>query len=85
MLPSQTRIEIPLLKELEKAGSKAKPADLYLKVANHFPEITPEDLKVRLPNGNFWWRNRVQFARENLREKGQLDGSVYGIWAITVK
>ncbi len=33
--------------------------------------------------GNVIWKNKVQWAREYLRRKGQLDGSERGIWRIT--
>lgn len=82
-LPKQADVEIPLLMEIEKAGGKARPKDLYPRVTAHFPQITQEDLERILPAGNPHWTNRVQFVRQALVQKGELDGSVRGIWAIT--
>ena len=55
------------------------------KVTGHFPQITPEDLAGRLKIGVSRWRNSVQWTRQRLIMKGELDGSVRGIWKITDK
>jgi hypothetical protein len=31
------------------------------------------------------WKNRTRWARQHLKEKGQIDGSVMGIWTLTDK
>ena len=85
-LPKQTRVEIPLLLEIERAGGEVQPNidDIYVKVAAHFPEVTPEDLAMKLPDGYTpKWRNRVQWARQALILKGELASPARGRWAIT--
>jgi hypothetical protein len=82
-LPSQTEIEIPLLKEIDKAGGRLLPKEAYRLVQNHFPDITDADLMQRLKCGHVAWDNSVQWARQSLVKKGQIDKSVRGVWAIT--
>jgi len=83
-IPSEKEIEIPLLQEIEAAGGEAKPAALYDKVAKHFPHLTSADQKARHPkSGILIWTNRVQWTRQHLVNKGEIDASVYGIWKIT--
>lgn len=85
-LPTQARIEVPLLLEIERAGGEVQPNvdDIYGKVAAHFPEITPEDLAMKLSDGRTpKWRNRVQWARQGLLLKGELGSPERGRWAIT--
>lgn len=82
-LPHQPDVEIPLLEEIEKGGGRARPSDLYAKVAAHFPTITQADLKLRHPSEVHVWSNRVQWVRQALVAKGQLDGSTRGVWALT--
>lgn len=83
-IPSEKDIEFPLLQELEAVGGKAKPKTLYDKVAEHFTQLTTADKKARHPkSGMKIWTNRVQWARQHLVNKGEIDASTYGIWKIT--
>ena len=83
-IPSEKYIEVPLLKEIEAAGGEVRPSELYDKVARHFPQLTSADQKARHPrSGLLIWSNRVQWARQHLVNKGQIDASVRGIWKIT--
>ena len=83
-IPSVKYIELPLLKEIEAAGGKAKPAELYDKVAKHFPQLTSADRKARHPISDaLIWENRVRWARQHLVNKREIDASAYGIWKIT--
>lgn len=83
-IPSEKDIELPLLQELEAVGGEARPGELYDRVAKHFPHLTPADQKARHPkSGIIIWTNRVQWARQHLVNKGEIDASVYGIWKIT--
>jgi len=84
--PKQTRVEIPLLLEIERAGGEVQPEadDIYGKVAAHFPSITPDDLRAKIPSGTAnRWKNRVQWARQALILKGELASPARGRWAIT--
>ena len=85
-IPSEKDIEMPLLREIEAAGGEAKPSELYDKVAKHFPHLTLDDQQAKHQRtGIPIWRNRVQWARQHLVNKGQIDASVRGIWRITEK
>lgn len=50
-LPTQTEVEIPLLRVLENLGGEAEPKDVYGPVASFFPQLTPEDLSARMDSG----------------------------------
>jgi hypothetical protein len=82
-LPTDDQIEIPLLEEIEKAGGRIRPREVYSRVAQHFPKITREELESALPSGGNRYTNRVQWARQGLATKGELDASVRGFWVIT--
>jgi len=83
-IPSEKDIELPLLTEIEAAGGEARARDLYDRVARHFPQLTPADRSAKYPaSGLPIWRNRVQWARQHLVNKGELDASTRGVWKIT--
>ncbi len=83
--PKQSEIELPLLKLLHELGGKAQPKELYPKIAELFPQLTEEDLTARLPSSpsTFRWQNLVQWSRQKLVEKGEIDPSTRGIWKLT--
>lgn len=78
--------EIPVLQALVKAGGSAKTKDVYplveelmfVRLKNH-----PEEYGHYKIQTDIIWKNKTQWAREYLKRKGQLDGSVRGIWTIT--
>lgn len=86
-IPTEQQIQIPLLEEIAKVCGTARAKDLYLPVAAHFPQITEEDLRRKLPSGKeYEWRNKVQWARQQLVWKGELEPHVRGrrgTWSIT--
>ncbi len=83
-IPSEKDIELPLLQEIETVGGEARPSDLYDRVARHFPQLTSADQEERHPrSGILIWTNRVQWARQHLVNKGEIDASTRGIWKIT--
>jgi restriction system protein len=47
--------------------------------------LTEEDLTARLPSSpsTFRWHNLVQWSRQKLVEKGEIDGSARGVWKLT--
>lgn len=78
--------EIPVLRALVKLGGSAKPKDVFPVVE----EIMDPALKNHLEEYGHYkkqreiiWKNKTRWAREYLKRKGQLDGSVTGIWTIT--
>lgn len=78
--------EIPVLKALVKLGGSAKTKDVY-PVVEKIMEITfknhPEEYGHYKIKTDIIWGNKTQWAREYLKRKEQLDGSVRGIWTIT--
>jgi restriction system protein len=40
--PKQSDVEVPLLRVLIESGGSAKPQAVYPKVAQHFPDLSPE-------------------------------------------
>ena len=85
MLPKQRGIEIPLLEVLVDLGGQGKPQEIYPLVTAKFPGIREEDLAETLASGSSKWTNRVQWARQTLVEKGEMDSPARGIWRITAK
>ncbi len=83
--PKQAEIELPLLEVLDKLGGKAKPSEVYPLVAKHFPSLTEEELSEKLLSypSIRKWSNLVQWARQALIDKKQLDGSTRGVWKLT--
>jgi restriction system protein len=85
--PKQSEVEVPLLSAINRRGGSAKPRDLYVEVAAHFPELTAAEQEQRLestPAVKKWW-NLVQWVRQHLVETGEIDGSTRGVWTITAK
>jgi len=77
--------EIPLLKALIRLGGKAKTKDVYPEVEKIMSLTSskfPEEYET-YKKGAVKWKNKIQWAREYLRRKGQLDGTERGIWKIT--
>ena len=85
--PRQREVEPVLLIEIVRAGGEARPSELYARVAEHFPQLSPQDQEVRLEStpSTRKWANLVQWARQHLIDKGELDGSTRGIWRVTAK
>lgn len=85
--PKQSEIELPLLKLLHESGGKAEPKALYPRIALLFPQLTEEDLAARTPSSPsiYRWHNLVQWSRQKLVEKGEIDPSTRGIWKLTAR
>jgi restriction system protein len=85
--PTQHQVELPLLRVLYEFGGGAAPKLVYPKLASQFPQLTEEDLNAKLPSSpsTFKWHNLVQWSRQALVEKEELDGSTRGVWKITPK
>ena len=83
MLPSQSDIEIPLLEALLELGGQSPPKQAYPLVTAKFPDITEEDLAIRLKHGEQKWINRIQWVRQALVTTGDMASPQRGIWAIT--
>ncbi|MFI5102284.1 MAG: restriction endonuclease [Terriglobales bacterium] len=83
MMPKQQEMEIPLLTALDKLGGKARPQDVYATVTKLFPALTDADLAEQLQSGGNRWTNRIQWVRQRLVERGEMESPSFGIWAIT--
>jgi restriction system protein len=83
--PKEKEIEIPLLKELIKAGGSAKPNAIMDRIASYFPALTSENLEECNPNGECKWKNMVRWTRQYLVSRGAINNSTRGIWEITEK
>ena len=82
-LPTTKDIELPLLREIEAMGGEARPQALYPRVTAHFPQITEADLQETIARGINKWTNRIQWTRQHLVLKGQLERYPRGVWRIT--
>lgn len=77
--------EIPLLRSLIQKGDSARTEEVYSLVEDIMSNILkdhPEEYE-RYKNGEVIIKNKIRWAREYLKRKGQLDGSIRGIWTIT--
>lgn len=85
--PKQIEIELPLLKILHELGGKAEPKEVYPRLSALFPQLTQEELAARTPSNPsiFRWHNLIQWSRQKLVEKGEIDGSTRGIWKLTAR
>ena len=84
--PKQIDIEVPLLRAINELGGAAKPKDVYPVITKAFAQqLTEEDLAARLPSSpsTFKWHNLVQWSRQALIDRGDIDGSTRGVWRLT--
>src|SRR5947209_17471903 len=85
MMPKQKDVEIPLLGAIKHLGGKARAQDVYAEVTKQVPDMTEADLSEQLASGGSKWTNRIQWVRQVLVNKGELDSPAHGVWAITAK
>lgn len=84
--PKQYEIEVPLLQAIDELGGAAKPKDVYPILSKVFSNpLTEEDLAAKLPSSpsTFKWHNLVQWSRQTLTDRGEIDGSTRGLWQLT--
>ncbi|MBX0331293.1 AAA family ATPase [Oscillochloris sp. ZM17-4] len=80
--PPRNEIEEPLLRMIAQQGGSAKPDDVVKPLAELF-KLTPDEQQGDLPSGMNRWKNIVMWVRNDLRQKGDIDGSTHGVWKIT--
>jgi hypothetical protein len=86
VLPPQPPIRPVLLQVLADLGGRARPREIYPLVTQRFPHIQPQDLTAVLKDGHTnVWRNRIQWARQDLVLAGIVDPTERGIWKLTAK
>lgn len=84
-LPRQSEIEVPLLRALMQLDGESRARDVYPLVTKQFPEVTEAETAERMQDGGNKWTNRIQWARQPLIDKGELESGGWGIWRITVQ
>lgn len=72
----------PLLDALREAGGEAPTGEISRIVADRVLGGDPERERILKSGGNAA-ENEVQWARNNLREAGLIDGSTRGVWRLT--
>lgn len=93
MFPKYREKQEPLLAELSRRGGKARPSDrdangrtVYQALADHF-NLSSADLAELIFERNgaarSKWENMVRWARNDLRKRNLLDGTRWGIWALS--
>lgn len=83
--PKREEIEVPILAELNAMGGEGTTQDIYRRVAQHFPQISGEELAQKLKSGDKKWPNLVRWARLKLAQNGEVTSSGKGTWRITDK
>ena len=82
-LPTRREVHPELLRSLLELGGRARSRDVIPVVTEAFPQITPEDLARQRKSGDNFWKNRVEWARQDLVYEGKIDSPARGIWALT--
>ncbi len=85
VMPKHSEMEIPLLEIINGLGGQGSPRDIYPLIQQKFPQLTQEDLEEKMISGGNKWTNRIQWVRQHLIDKDELNSPVRGIWAITEK
>ena len=88
--PNRSDVEVPLLRAIDRRGGSIRLSrhgrDLEIELAEELG-ITAADRDFAAPNynseGHRKWRNEIQFVREKLVKKGDLNGSVRDVWTLT--
>ncbi|QNT78402.1 winged helix-turn-helix domain-containing protein [Entomobacter blattae] len=85
-LPTQSKIELPLLNLIYRSKGEIKANDCYAPLAEHF-NLTFKEQKDPRKNEESHWKNRVRWAKQNLVGYGYLykkEDSGHGVWKITL-
>ena len=61
------------------------PREAAAKLVGFFPQITRRDLAVKLPRGQNRWVNRVEWTKQRLLDKKEVESPFRGVWKITPK
>ena len=89
--PNRDDMEVPLLRALLALGGSirfsVRGRQIEEMLADHF-KLSKEERDFASPNyhseGNRKWRNHIQFVRDQLVKRGELDNSKHGYWVIAV-
>jgi hypothetical protein len=82
--PESSRIELPILQELDATGGSDQLRYLYDRLVRYFPQLTIDDVNAQNASGRSRWHALVQRAGRQLIAEGELkrDGSR---WLLTAK
>lgn len=76
--------EVPLLQSLVEMGGSVTPGvELYQRVAEKMGFAPDQDMEYDLVHAREKWVYSLQWVRHTLVKSGDMDGSTWGIWAIT--
>ena len=83
-IPKQGELEVPILEILEQAGGEANPQQVYPQVAARFG-LSSDEKNVPAPGDpkSPHYIKNIQWAKQKLVRKGEVDASRRGIWKIT--
>jgi hypothetical protein len=80
----ESEYELPILRELLKQGGSGHATEITDAVGERLAGQLTELDESKLASGDVRWRNRVQFTRLRLKERGLIKaGSSRGIWELT--
>ena len=82
LLP-ESEYRMPILQVLYERGGAAPAGAVIDEVGRRLGDRFSEEDHEYLSSGGIRWRKRAQFVRLQLIEEGLLDGSTWGIWALT--
>ncbi len=80
--PETTRLELPILQELQATGGSDQVRYLYDRLTGYFPQLSEDDLAARTETGRNRWRMLVQRAGKQLADAGELKRA-QSHWTIT--
>jgi hypothetical protein len=84
LLP-EAEYEVPLLHALVAAGGQGPSGEIIDAVGRELGDRLTAPDRDALASGDIGWRNRTQFVRLRLVQRGLMDGGTpRGVWAITV-
>lgn len=76
--------ELPILQELVARGGSAHATEVTDAVGERMADRLTDMDRERLDSGDVRWRNRVQFTRLTLKDRGLISSdSPRGVWEIT--
>jgi hypothetical protein len=88
-LPPQSRIETPLLQAILRRGGRMEMRTQFDEVADQLGKdfgLTPQQKAAKTGDRRTTdWKNRIQWVRQHLITKGEIDGTERGIWKLTPK
>jgi hypothetical protein len=82
--PESSRIELPILQELEATGGSDHLRYLYDRLVRYFPQLTGDDLQGKSAGGRNRWHALVQRAGRQLITNGELKREA-SRWLLTAK